>query len=180
MTSVLRHHRYGRALGAGVLSVALLSGGTTGAFAATSTQTPTPSPTRTGMPTPTRTGMPTPTRTGMPTAMPSVTRTGKPSMKPSRTPAAMGSITVRANRTAVKVGNTVVFVGRVRGVKAGSTLVLQHLHNGKWVTLKYTGVVHKNGTYTIRRTFTNKGTHQVRVATKSGTLHSSPVTVTVS
>ncbi|WP_234357628.1 hypothetical protein, partial [Streptomyces puniciscabiei] len=137
-------------------------------------------PTRTGMPTPTRTGMPTPTRTGMPTAMPSVTRTGKPSVKPSRTPAAMGSITVRANRKAVKVGNTVVFIGRVRGVKSGSTLVLQHLHNGKWTTLRTTAVVNKNGTYTIRRTFTTKGTEQVRVSTKSGTLHSSPVTVTVS
>ncbi|MER5542944.1 hypothetical protein ACWDBD_00560 [Streptomyces sp. NPDC001118] len=40
MTSVLRH-RYGRALGAGALSVALLSGGTAGAFAATPTPTPT-------------------------------------------------------------------------------------------------------------------------------------------
>ncbi|AKJ13318.1 hypothetical protein ABB07_25785 [Streptomyces incarnatus] len=178
MNSELRHHRYGRALGAGVLSVALLSGGTTGAFAATST--PTPSPTRTGMPTPTRTGMPTPTHTGMPTAMPSVTRTGKPSVKPSRTPAATGSITVRANRKAVKVGNTVVFVGRVRGVKSGSTLVLQHLHNGKWTTLKTTAVVHRNGTYAIKRTFTTKGTEQVRVSTKSGTLHSAPVTVNVS
>ncbi|MEV6835455.1 hypothetical protein AB0N17_13215 [Streptomyces sp. NPDC051133] len=35
MTSVLRHHRHGRALGACALSVALLSGGTAGAFAAT-------------------------------------------------------------------------------------------------------------------------------------------------
>ncbi|MER6571359.1 hypothetical protein ABT288_35545 [Streptomyces sp. NPDC001093] len=92
----------------------------------------------------------------------------------------MGAITVAANRKAVKVGNTVVFTGRVRGVRAGSTLVLQHMRNGTWSTLKYTGVVNRNGTYAIKRTFTTKGTHQVRVATRSGTFHSSPVTVTVS
>ncbi|MFF3915553.1 hypothetical protein ACFYZB_19010 [Streptomyces sp. NPDC001852] len=172
MNSELRHHRYGRTLGAGVLSVVLLSGGTTGAFAATSTQTPTPSPTRTGRP--------TPTRTGMPTARPSVTRTGRPTMKPSRTPAAMGSITVAANRTAIKVGNTVVFTGRVTGLRRGSTLVLQHQENGKWTTLNYRTVVGNNGRYTIKRTFTTSGTHHVRVATRSGSLHSSPVTVTVS
>lgn len=166
MTSVLRHHRYGRTLGAGVLSVALLSGGTTGAFAATHAPSPTPSPTM--------------TRSGMPTARPSMTRSGMPTMRPSRMPNAMGSITVAANHRAVKVGNTVVFTGRVRGVKSGSTLVLQHLRNGKWISLKYTGVVNKNGTYMIKRTFTDKGTHHVRVATKSGTLHSSPVTVRVS
>ncbi|MFB7509053.1 hypothetical protein [Streptomyces broussonetiae] len=44
MTSVFRH-RYGRALGTGVLTVALLSGGTAGAFAASSTPSPKSSPT---------------------------------------------------------------------------------------------------------------------------------------
>ncbi|MGW0205762.1 hypothetical protein ACWDZ8_08000 [Streptomyces sp. NPDC003233] len=166
MTSVLRHHRYGRTLGAGVLSVALLSGGTTGAFAATHAPTPTPTPTM--------------TRSGMPTARPSMTRSGMPTMRPSRTPNAMGSITVSANRKVIKVGDTVVFTGRVMGVRRGSTLVLQHLHNGKWTTLRTTTRVTNNGHYTIKRTFTTKGTEQVRVSTKSGTLHSSPVTVRVS
>jgi L-2-hydroxyglutarate oxidase LhgO len=144
--------RHTRALAAGALSAALLSTGTAGAVAAT----------------------------GTPAPKPTMTRTGMPSMKPSRTPTAMGSITVSANRKAVKVGNTVVFTGRVKGIKAGSTLVLQHRHNGKWTTLKTTAVVNKNGTYTIKRTFTKKGTEQVRVATKSGTFHSSPLTVQVS
>ncbi|MGW4568203.1 hypothetical protein ACWEN3_39530 [Streptomyces sp. NPDC004561] len=139
-----------RALAAGALSAALLSTGTAEAVAAT----------------------------GTPNPKPSVTRTGTPTKKPS--PTAMGSITVSANHKAVKVGNTVVFTGRVKGIKAGSTLVLQHMHNGKWTTLKTTAAVNKNGTYTIKRTFTNKGTEQVRVATKSGTFHSSPVTVKVS
>ncbi|MCC5476113.1 hypothetical protein ACFV2N_17315 [Streptomyces sp. NPDC059680] len=73
-----------------------------------------------------------------------------------------------------------VFTGRIRGAKAGTLLVLQHMHNGAWTTLQTTGVVNRNGTYAIKRTFTNKGTEQVRVATRSGTLHSAPVTVTVS
>ncbi|MGW1811188.1 hypothetical protein [Streptomyces sp. NPDC002078] len=114
------------------------------------------------------------------TPPPTPSITGMPSVKPSRTPTAMGSITVSANHKAVKVGNAVVFTGRVKGIKAGSTLVLQHLHNGKWTTLKTTAAVNKNGTYTIKRTFTKKGTEQVRVATKSGTFHSSPLTVQVS
>ncbi|MFF3517281.1 hypothetical protein [Streptomyces sp. NPDC002573] len=142
--------RSARALAAGALSAAMLSTGTAGAVAATGTPPPKP------------------------------IITGTPSVKPSRTPTAMGSITVSANRKAVKVGNAVVFTGRVRGIKAGSTLVLQHLHNGKWTTLRTTAAVNKNGTYTIKRTFTKKGTEQVRVATKSGTFHSSPVTVQVS
>ncbi|MET8585813.1 hypothetical protein ABZX39_33820 [Streptomyces collinus] len=150
--SPTRDHRAARAIAAGALSAAVLSSGTAGAVAAT----------------------------GTPTPKPSMTRTGMPSMKPSRTPTAMGSITVSANHKAVKVGNTVVFTGRVKGVKAGSTLVLQHMRNGKWTTLKTTAAVNKNGTYTIKRTFTNKGTEKVRVATKSGTFHSSPLTVNVS
>lgn len=144
--------RGARALAAGALSAAMLSTGAAGAVAAP----------------------------GTPAPKPAVTRTGMPSMKPSRTPAAMGSITVSANHKAVKVGNTVAFTGRVKGIKAGSTLVLQHMRNGKWATLKTTAAVNKNGTYTIRRTFTTKGTEQVRVATRSGTFHSSPVTVKVS
>jgi hypothetical protein len=149
MTSVLRHHRYGRALGAGVLSAALLSGGTAGASAATSKPTPKPI-------------------------------SGTPTMKPSRMPTAMGSVSVSASHKAVRVGDTVAFTGRVKGVKSGSTLVLQHKHNGKWTSLRTTAVVNKNGTYTIKRKFTNRGTEQVRVATKSGTFTSSPVTVKVS
>ncbi|MEU8911598.1 hypothetical protein [Streptomyces mirabilis] len=141
-----------RALAAGALSAAMLSTGTAGAVAAT----------------------------GTPAPKPSMTRTGMPSMKPSRTPTAMGSITVSANHKAVKVGNTVVFTGRVKGIKAGSALVLQHMHNGKWTTLKTTAAVNKSGTYTIKRTFTTKGTEQVRVATKTGTFHSTPITVKVS
>ncbi|MGW5370025.1 hypothetical protein ACWER6_33540 [Streptomyces sp. NPDC004009] len=148
--SVTRGRRT-RALAAGALSAALLSTGTATAAA-----------------------------TGMPAPKPTATRTGTPSMKPSRTPTAMGSITVAASHKAVKVGNAVVFTGRVKGIKAGSTLVLQHQRNGKWTTLKTTAVVSKNGTYTIKRTFTAKGTEHVRVATKSGTFHSSPVAVRVS
>lgn len=164
MTSAPRHRRYGRALGAGTLSVALLSGGTAGAFAVTSAQPPTPSP----------------TRSGMPPVRPPLIGSGTPSMRPSRPPMAMGPITISPNRKAIKAGDTVVFTGRVAGVKRGSTLMLQHMRNGKWTTLRTTTVVGNNGRYTIKRTFTDKGTEQVRVAAKSGMLHSSPVTVKVS
>ncbi|MFI6353346.1 hypothetical protein ACIBJF_11930 [Streptomyces sp. NPDC050743] len=163
MTSAPRHRRYGRALGAGTLSVALLSGGTAGAFAVTSAKPPTPSPTRSGMP-----------------VRPPVIGSGTPSMKPSRVPMAMGSITISPNRRAIKAGDTVVFTGRVTGAKRGSTLVLQHMRNGKWTTLRTTTVVGNSGRYTIKRTFTSKGTEQVRVAVKSGMVHSSPVSVKVS
>ncbi|MFS4093901.1 hypothetical protein [Streptomyces sp. AF1A] len=148
MNSALRDHRYGRALGAGVMSAALLSGTAAGASAATSKPTPKPV-------------------------------TSSPTMRP-RMVAAAGSISVSADHKAVKAGDTVAFTGRVKGVKSGSTLVLQHQHNGKWTTLRTTAVVNKNGTYTIKRKFTDKGTEQVRVATKDGTFTSSPVTVKVS
>ncbi|MEV6111476.1 hypothetical protein AB0L59_02915 [Streptomyces sp. NPDC052109] len=66
MTSVLRH-RYGLALGASALSVALLSGGTAGALAATGTPSPMTSPTvspATGMASITLTAKPTSVKAG--------------------------------------------------------------------------------------------------------------------
>ncbi|GLX48608.1 hypothetical protein Shyhy01_15580 [Streptomyces hygroscopicus subsp. hygroscopicus] len=163
MTSVLRHHRYGRALGAGAMTVALLSGGTAGAFAATST--PSPKATMSA-------GMPT--KKPMPTHM----ATGKP--MPTRTATAMGSITVSTAHKTVRHGETVAFAGRVKGIKSGATLVLQHRTKGKWTTLRSMTTVNRNGTFTIRRAFTAKGTETVRVATKDGRIMSSPLTVKVS
>ncbi|MEW2623534.1 hypothetical protein [Streptomyces sp. NPDC048106] len=162
MNSVLRHHRYGRALGAGALSVALLSGGTAGAFAATSTPHPDAAATRTAMPT----KKPMPTRTAP--------------MKPMPTRTAMGSITVSATHKTVRHGETVAFAGRVKGVNAGTTLVLQHRTNGKWTALRTTTTVNRNGSFTIRRAFTAKGDQTVRVVTKDGKVMSSPVSVKVS
>ncbi|MER6331884.1 hypothetical protein ABT298_21620 [Streptomyces sp. NPDC001034] len=161
MTSVLRHHRYGRALGAGAMTVALLSGGTAGAFAAS---TPTPKATKTG---------------GMPTMKPMPTHMAATKPMPTGTATARGSITVSTAHKTVRHGETVAFAGRVKGVKSGATLVLQHRMNGKWTTLRSTTIVNRNGTFTIRRAFTAKGTETVRVATKDGKIMSSPLTVKV-
>ncbi|WP_256638210.1 hypothetical protein [Streptomyces murinus] len=172
MTSVLRHHRYGRALGAGVLSVALLSGGTAGAFAATST--PSPKVTTTKKPMPTRTA------TMKPKPMPTRSATKKAMPKTAAAATTAGSITVSTTHKTVKHGEAVAFAGRVKGVKAGTVLVLQHRMNGKWTTLRTTTVVNRNGTFTIRRTFTAKGNETVRVVTKDTKVMSSPVSVKVS
>ncbi|CAL2064169.1 conserved exported protein of unknown function [Streptomyces murinus] len=172
MTSVLRHHRYGRALGAGVLSVALLSGGTAGAFAATST--PSPKVTTTKKPMPTRTA------TMKPKPMPTRSATKRAMPKTAAAATTAGSITVSTTHKTVKHGEAVAFAGRVKGVKAGTVLVLQHRMNGKWTTLRTTTVVNRNGTFTIRRTFTAKGSETVRVVTKDTKVMSSPVSVKVS
>ncbi|WEO97549.1 hypothetical protein A6P39_027985 [Streptomyces sp. FXJ1.172] len=89
MTSVFRH-RYGRALGTGVLTVALLSGGTAGAFAASST----PSPTK----------PPMTKATASPTApMASITLTAKPtSVKAGNT------VLFSGRTTGLKVGSPLV------------------------------------------------------------------------
>ncbi|OLZ66576.1 hypothetical protein AV521_27160 [Streptomyces sp. IMTB 2501] len=140
MTSVLRH-RYGRALGACALSVALLSGGTAGAYAA-----------------------------GI-----------KPSPSPSNS-AAKASITLTANKTSVKAGETVKFTGRTTGLKINSPLVLQREKNGKWVPMKATGKVKQGSSYAILATFKTAGTETLRVssATMGGKVHSPTVTVKVS
>ncbi|MFF7351386.1 MULTISPECIES: hypothetical protein [Streptomyces] len=144
MTSVLRHHRYGRTLGACALSVALLSGGTAGAFAATK-----PSPTGSPM--------------GSPTS-------------------AMASITITADKTSVKAGDTVKFTGRTKGLKVGSPLVLQHEKNGKWVPLKATAKVKTGSSYALTAKLNTTGTEKLRVAsaTMHGKVHSPTVTVKVS
>ncbi|MGW3203570.1 hypothetical protein [Streptomyces sp. NPDC001135] len=136
MTSVLRH-RYGRALGAGALSVALLSGGTSGAFAAGS----------------------------------------KPVVSPAK-----ATITITADKTSVKAGDSVTFSGNTTGLKVGSPLVLQHEKSGKWIPMKATTKVKSGSSYSLTTTLNTPGTEKVRVssATMSGTVHSPTVSVTVS
>ncbi|MER6029720.1 hypothetical protein [Streptomyces sp. NPDC001851] len=144
MTWVLRH-RCGRALGAGLLSVALLSGGTAGAFAADSTAP------------------------------------GAGSAPPS--PATgMATITIHADKTSVKAGQTVTFSGRTTGLKVGSPLLLQHQKSGKWVPMKATSKVKNGSSYSLTATFNTPGTETLRVASANmaGRAHSPTVTVKVS
>ncbi|MFF9403996.1 hypothetical protein ACF1B0_00465 [Streptomyces anandii] len=112
-----------------------------------------------------------------PKPTPSMTHTAMPTSKPSMT--AMRSISVKVNRTNLKVGQTATFTGRTAGLKVGSTLVLQHKVNGKWNTLRTTTVVKKGDTFTVVRKFTNKGTQVIRVASSNGAVHSQPVTLKI-
>ncbi|MEU9446289.1 hypothetical protein AB0D42_36660 [Streptomyces sp. NPDC048304] len=190
MTSVLRHS-YVRALGAGALSVALLSGGTAGAFAASPSPSPTPSMSM-DSPMPgmsmdsTMPGMsmdsPTP---GMSMASPSMGDTmARPT--PGGTMASpttgMASITVRAHKSSVKAGQTVNFTGRTKGLKIGTPLVLQHMKSGKWTPLKATAKVRRGSSYSIVAKLNTKGTETLRVAAANGSakVYSSTVTVKVS
>lgn len=128
------------ALAAGALSVALLSAGSAGAFAASS-----PKP--------------------------------HPSHSSSMSPMTMGSITVKADKTTVKSGDEVTFTGRVKGLKTGTKLTLQHQKGNKWTTLKGSTTVNKGYAYTLKHKFTNKGTEHLRIA--AGKVYSSEVTLKV-
>jgi hypothetical protein len=164
VNSTLRS-RCAKAIGAGALSVALLSAGTAGAFAASpSTASPSPKPSMTGM-------------------MPHMTGTAKPHMtgtaKPTRTGMGManGSITARASKTQVKAGQSVTFTGRAKGVKVGTKVVLLRMHNGKWTALKSSTVLKNGSSYSLVTKFNNKGKEQLRVM--AGKIVSPTVLVTV-
>ncbi|MEU5088066.1 hypothetical protein [Streptomyces sp. NPDC021356] len=105
-----------------------------------------------------------------------------PPAKPSPTHSMMPmtkSITVKANHTSIKAGQSVTFAGHAKDVKTGTKLVLQHLHNGKWTTLHTSTTVKKGGVYSLSHKFSTKGTEHVRVATSDGKTHSPTVSVKV-
>ncbi|QIY98673.1 hypothetical protein HEP87_37795 [Streptomyces sp. S1D4-11] len=165
MNSTLRS-RCAKAIGAGALSVTLLSAGTAGAFAASpSAASPSPRPSMTGSAKPHITGTAKPTRTGMP--MP--TRTGMGM--------ANGSITARVSKAQVKAGQSVTLTGRAKGVKVGTKVVLLHMHNGKWTALKSSTVLKNGSSYSLITKFNNKGKEQLRVM--AGKIVSPTVLVTV-
>ncbi|GAA3270377.1 hypothetical protein ACIP46_01045 [Streptomyces lavendulae] len=103
----------------------------------------------------------------------------KPPSSPAASPAADKSITVKPDKVAVKVGDQVIFIGRTKGLKVGSKLVLQHLNNGKWTTLQ-SGTTVKNGSsYTLPGKLNTKGKEQLRIMGDDKTV-SPTVVVTVS
>lgn len=140
--------RSARALAAGALSVALLTSAAAAAFAADP-------------------AAPTPTRT--PSMMKSP-MTKSPMASPK--PAAMASITIKANHTSVKTGHTVVFSGRATGLKKGTTLDLQRFNGKKWVTVKTTRIS-DGGPYSGTLKVTGTGKEKFRV------VHSKTVSPTV-
>ncbi|GHI02832.1 hypothetical protein AQI88_03420 [Streptomyces cellostaticus] len=102
-----------------------------------------------------------------------------PSATHSKTPMTKASITIKANQTSVKAGQSVTFTGQTTGLKSGTKLVLQHLRNGKWTTLSSSTTVTKGHTYALTGKLSTKGTQHLRVST-SGTTHSPTVIVKVS
>ncbi|CAM5381416.1 Bacterial Ig domain-containing protein OS=Streptomyces lavendulae subsp. lavendulae OX=58340 GN=SLAV_03865 PE=4 SV=1 [Streptomyces lavendulae subsp. lavendulae] len=79
----------------------------------------------------------------------------------------------------MKAGDQVIFIGRTKGLKVGSKLVLQHLNNGKWTTLQ-SGTTVKNGSsYTLPGKLNTKGKEQLRIMGDDKTV-SPTVVVTVS
>ncbi|MFF8027756.1 hypothetical protein ACFZDJ_42980 [Streptomyces sp. NPDC007896] len=173
MNSTLRS-RCAKAIGAGALSVTLLSAGTAGAFAASpSAASPSPRPTMTGSAKPHITGTAKPTKTGMPKP----TKTGMP--KPTRTGMGManGSITAKVSKAQVHPGQSVTLTGRAKGVKVGTKVVLLHMRNGKWTALKSSTVLKNGSSYSLITKLNNKGTEQLRVM--AGKIVSPTVLVTV-
>ncbi|MFE2968106.1 hypothetical protein ACFXKC_31395 [Streptomyces sp. NPDC059340] len=165
MNSTLRS-RCAKAIGAGALSVTLLSAGTAGAFAASpSAASPSPKPTMTGSAKPHITGTAKPTKTGMP--------------KPTRTGMGManGSITAKVSKAQVHPGQSVTLTGRAKGVKVGTKVVLLHMRNGKWTALKSSTVLKNGSSYSLITKLNNKGTEQLRVM--AGKIVSPTVLVTV-
>ncbi|MFD3581817.1 hypothetical protein [Streptomyces sp. NPDC058683] len=149
------HRPVSRALAAGALSLALLSAGTAGAFAAEAKPSPSPSSPR---------PKPSPTPSS-------------PRPKPSPSMSAMGSITIRASKTSVKAGDPVTFTGRTQGLRIGTPLVLQHQNHGKWIPLRASVKVKSGSAYSLTAKINTKGTEHLRIA--AGQAHSPTVTVKV-
>ncbi|WP_055493059.1 hypothetical protein [Streptomyces sp. TP-A0356] len=221
MKSSLRT-RSARATAAGALSVALLTAGTAGAFAAdpspsgskaaspapsmSMTTSPAPSkkatspmpgkttsaPTSTAKPKKTYKASPAPkpkkTQAAVPTPKAKETQAAVPSQSPAMkgmkgspnhraVTAAPGSITLRASKNEVKAGDPVTFTGRTKGLKIGSTVVLERFNGKKWVPMKASTTVKKGSSYALNTKLTTKGTQKFRVT--DGKTASTPVTVTV-
>ncbi|MCI3276631.1 hypothetical protein [Streptomyces cylindrosporus] len=91
-------------------------------------------------------------------------------------PAPAPSITLKASKTGVKLGDIVTFTGKTTGVKEGSKVTLQVKDGKKWVALPVTTKVKKSA-YKLTDKFEKKGVEVLRV--KDGATVSKTVTITV-
>ncbi|MEW1830283.1 hypothetical protein [Streptomyces sp. NPDC088196] len=96
---------------------------------------------------------------------------------PSPSASAMGSITVKADKSTVKAGDKVTFSGRTKGLKVGTKLVLQHEKSGKWNALNGSTAVKNGSSYSLTAKLNTKGQEHLRIA--AGTTYSPTVTVKV-
>lgn len=100
-----------------------------------------------------------------------------PKASPKASPSAMGSITVKADKSTVKAGDKVTFTGRTKGLKVGTKLVLQHEKAGKWNALNGSTTVKNGSSYSLTAKLNTKGQEHLRIA--AGTTYSPTVTVKV-
>ncbi|MEU8466054.1 hypothetical protein [Streptomyces sp. NPDC029003] len=94
--------------------------------------------------------------------------TPKPATTPSASPA--GQITVKADKSEVKAGGEVTFIGRTKGLKVGSKLVLQHNNKGKWTTLQSSTTVKNGSSYALKGKLNTKGKEELRVMGDDNTI----------
>ncbi|MER7928992.1 hypothetical protein ABTY96_38670 [Streptomyces sp. NPDC096057] len=91
-------------------------------------------------------------------------------------PAPAPSITLKADHTAVKLGDVVTFTGTTAGLKEGSKVTLQVKSGATWKSLPVTAKVN-HGAYKLTDKVQKKGVQVLRV--KDGAAVSKAVPVTV-
>lgn len=87
------------------------------------------------------------------------------------------SITVKANKKSVKVGEKVTLAGKTTNIPKDAKLTVQHQLGKKWTTLHASTKVKRGGGYSTDVKLNKKGTEHLRVA--HGKTVSRTVTVTV-
>lgn len=187
MNSTLRN-RIAKGIGAGALSVALLSTGTAGAFAASpGAASPKPKPIS-ASPSHATDSASASSKPGKKSPSPKTSDTGpsskpgekSPSSKPngkSPSPTGGGSITIKASKSQVRAGQSVTFTGRAKGLKVGTKVQLQHMHKGKWTSLQASTTLKKGSSYSLNAKLNTKGKEQLRIMADKAV--SPTVTVTV-
>ncbi|WP_427922351.1 hypothetical protein [Streptomyces sp. cg40] len=91
-------------------------------------------------------------------------------------PAPAPGITLKADHTAVKLGDVVTFTGKSTGLKEGSKVTLQVKTGATWKSLPVTAKVNHSA-YKLTDKFQKKGVQVLRV--KDGATVSKAVSVTV-
>lgn len=105
-----------------------------------------------------------------------VSAAGAAAAAPNPVPAPKPSITIKASKTGIKLGDVVTFTGKTAGLKEGSKVTLQVKSGDKWLTLPNAAPVTKSA-YKITDKFEKKGAQVLRV--KDGNTVSAEVLIRV-
>lgn len=93
------------------------------------------------------------------------------------TVAAAPTATIKADKTTAKAWSKVSLTGKTTGIKAGTTVQVQRLQNGKWVNFPATTKVTSKATYSVWVKSGRVGVNKFRVVT--GKAASAAVSVNV-